>query len=62
MGRENINTALATLDETLKIQQPIINTHSAISDRHGEMLGDQLKRLELVGHRKNPLATATQAC
>lgn len=45
MGRENINSALATLDENLKTQQPIINTHSAISDRHGEMLGDQLKQL-----------------
>lgn len=47
-GREGINVELKKLDEALKQQQPIINTHSAITTRHSSMLGPQLAQaLEL---------------
>lgn len=41
-GRNGINEALKTLDEQLKKQQPVINTHTAIKTRHDSMLGPQL--------------------
>ncbi|VWB87964.1 ATP-dependent OLD family endonuclease [Burkholderia lata] len=41
-GRDGINDALKKLDEELKKQEPIMNTHAAIRNRHGLMLGPQL--------------------
>jgi len=41
-GRDGINAALKTLDDELKKHQPIVNTHTEITSRHGRMLGPQL--------------------
>ncbi|MGZ2744476.1 ATP-dependent nuclease [Burkholderia stagnalis] len=41
-GRDGINDALKKLDEELKKHEPIVNTHAAIRNRHGTMLGPQL--------------------
>lgn len=38
-GRDAINTALKTLDETLKQDKSIQSTHTAISARHNSMMG-----------------------
>jgi putative ATP-dependent endonuclease of OLD family len=47
-GRAEIEKALQTLDQELKKQKSIVNTHDAISKRHGSMLGPQLAQaLEL---------------
>lgn len=48
-GREGINKALQALDEQLKQQEPILNTQSAITTRHGVMLGNQLAQVLAVG-------------
>lgn len=48
-GREGINAELKKLDEALKQQQPIINTHSAITTRHSSMLGPQLAQALEIG-------------
>ncbi|EJB5615125.1 ATP-dependent nuclease [Klebsiella oxytoca] len=41
-GRDGINDALKKLDDELKKHKPIINTYTAIQNRHGTMLGPQL--------------------
>ncbi len=41
-GRDGINDALRNLDEELKKQAPLVNTHTAIKNRHETMLGPQL--------------------
>lgn len=48
-GREEINAALQRLDEDLKQHAPILNTESAITTRHGDMLGDYLAQALAVG-------------
>ncbi|MDO8301207.1 ATP-dependent endonuclease, partial [Lacisediminimonas sp.] len=48
-GRDGINAALKKLDEELKKHQPIINTQSAISTRHGAMLGAPLAQALEIG-------------
>ncbi|WP_036774607.1 ATP-dependent nuclease [Photorhabdus australis] len=48
-GRDTINTALKDLDETLKTNKSIQNTHKAISTRHDSMMGDQLAQELTVG-------------
>ncbi|HCI8581303.1 TPA: AAA family ATPase [Enterobacter cloacae] len=48
-GRDAINTALKTLDETLKQDKSIQSTHTAISDRHNSMMGVQLAQELAVG-------------
>lgn len=48
-GRDGINAALKTLDEELKKHQPIVSTHTAISTRHGSMLGPQLAQALEMG-------------
>lgn len=48
-GRDRINAALKTLDEELKKHQPIVSTHTAISTRHGSMLGPQLAQALEMG-------------
>jgi len=48
-GRDGINVALKTLDEELKKHQPIVNTQTAISTRHGAMLGAQLAQALEIG-------------
>lgn len=48
-GRDGINAALKKLDEELKKHQPIVNTQSAISTRHGAMLGAQLAQTLEIG-------------
>lgn len=48
-GRDGINTALKTLDDELKKHQPIINTHAAIMNRHGSMLGPQMAQALEMG-------------
>ncbi|MDE9482539.1 ATP-dependent endonuclease [Xenorhabdus bovienii] len=48
-GRDTINTALKDLDETLKQNKSIQNTHKAISTRHDSMMGDQLAQELTVG-------------
>lgn len=44
-GRDGINNALKKLDEDLKKHEPIVNTHAAIKNRHGTMLGPQLAQV-----------------
>ncbi|MBY3544788.1 AAA family ATPase [Rhizobium laguerreae] len=47
-GRQQINDALTKLDSDLKKQGPLIDTHKAISTRHENMIGVQLRQaLEL---------------
>lgn len=48
-GRDGINAALKKLDEELKKHQPIVNTQTAISTRHGAMLGAQLAQVLEIG-------------
>lgn len=48
-GRDTINTALKTLDETLKQDKSIQSTHTAISTRHNSMMGAQLAQELAVG-------------
>ncbi len=48
-GREAINLALRELDEKLQQNQSIQNTYTAISGRHGAMMGDQLAQALAVG-------------
>ena len=48
-GRDGINDALKKVDEELKKNQPIINTHTAIRSRHDSMLGPQLAQLLELG-------------
>ena len=48
-GRDRINAALKTLDEELKKHQPIVSTHTAISTRHGSLLGPQLAQALEMG-------------
>jgi putative ATP-dependent endonuclease of OLD family len=48
-GREGINAALKKLDEELKKHQPIVQTQTAISTRHGAMLGAQLAQVLEIG-------------
>lgn len=48
-GRDSINTALKGLDETLKQNKFIQNTHESISNRHGSMMGNQLAQELAVG-------------
>ncbi|NPU91665.1 MAG: AAA family ATPase [Gammaproteobacteria bacterium] len=48
-GRNGINDALKKLDEELKKHQPVVNTHAAIKNRHGTMLGPQLAQVLDLG-------------
>jgi len=48
-GRTGINAALKKLDDELKTQSPVVNTHSAIHDRHSTMLGPQLAQALQIG-------------
>lgn len=48
-GREEINAALKELDDRLQQNKSIQNTHSAISSRHGLMMGQQLAQTLSVG-------------
>lgn len=48
-GRDAINQALKELDEKLQQTEAIQNTHTAISSRHGLMMGDQLAQTLSVG-------------
>ncbi|MBC6536116.1 ATP-dependent nuclease [Citrobacter amalonaticus] len=48
-GRDTINTALKDLDETLRQNKSIQNTHKAISTRHDSMMGNQLAQELAVG-------------
>lgn len=48
-GRDAIGTALKELDDKLKSQKPIQNTHGAISSRHLLMLGPKLAQAVDVG-------------
>ncbi|RQG50295.1 ATP-dependent nuclease [Pseudomonas aeruginosa] len=48
-GRDAINEALKELDEKLQQTEAIQNTHTAISSRHGLMMGDQLAQTLAVG-------------
>ncbi|RON55584.1 ATP-dependent nuclease [Pseudomonas frederiksbergensis] len=48
-GRDAINQALKELDEKLQQTEAIQNTHTAISSRHGLMMGDQLAQTLAVG-------------
>lgn len=48
-GREAINKALKELDEKLQQNESIQNTHTAISSRHGSMMGEQLAQALAVG-------------
>jgi putative ATP-dependent endonuclease of OLD family len=48
-GRDGINAALKTLDDELKKHQPIVNTHTEITSRHGSMLGPQLAQALEMG-------------
>ena len=41
-GRDGLNAALKTFDDQLKKQQPVVDTHTAIKNRHDSMLGPQL--------------------
>lgn len=43
-GREGINEALKKLDDELKTHEPVVNTQTAITSRHGTMLGPQLSQ------------------
>lgn len=47
-GKQSINEILKTLDDELKKQVSVVNTHTAIKIRHETMLGDQMSQaLEL---------------
>lgn len=48
-GRQGIDDALAQLDDELKKQQPIVDTHKAIKSRHVSMLGPQLAQVLDLG-------------
>ncbi len=48
-GQDSINTALKELDENLKKQSPLVNTHSAIHTRHNSMLGPPLAQALEIG-------------
>lgn len=48
-GKIEINDALKLLDDQLKKQAPIVNTHKAINTRHTEMLGPQLSQMLELG-------------
>lgn len=48
-GRNQINDALIKLDADLKKQSPLINTHKAITTRHEDMIGAQLKQILDLG-------------
>ena len=48
-GRDGINDALKKLDEELKKHEPVVNTHTAIKNRHGTMLGPQLAQILDLG-------------
>ncbi|EBH9039557.1 TPA: ATP-dependent endonuclease [Salmonella enterica] len=48
-GKDGINDALKKLDEELKKHKPIVNTHTAIQNRHGTMLGPQLAQVLDLG-------------
>ncbi|MDN7142206.1 MULTISPECIES: ATP-dependent endonuclease [Pseudomonas] len=48
-GREAINAALKELDEKLQQNESIQSTHTAISSRHGLMMGEQLAQTLAVG-------------
>lgn len=48
-GRDAINQALKELDEKLQQTEAIQHTHTAISSRHGLMMGDQLAQTLSVG-------------
>lgn len=48
-GRDAIATALRQLDVTLRGHKPIMDTHAAITSRHGAMLGPKLAQAVEVG-------------
>ncbi|HHD7476579.1 TPA: hypothetical protein ACOVJJ_004502 [Klebsiella oxytoca] len=48
-GRDTINIALTDLDDTLKQNKSIQNTHKAISTRHDSIMGNQLVQKLTVG-------------
>lgn len=48
-GRDGINTALKDLDEKLRTQSPVVDTHTAIHTRHSTMLGPQLAQALEIG-------------
>ncbi|WJR67105.1 ATP-dependent endonuclease [Neorhizobium sp. CSC1952] len=48
-GRKQINDALVQLDVDLKKHSPLVNTHKAITTRHEEMIGAQLKQVLDLG-------------
>ncbi len=48
-GEDTINVALKTLDDELRLKEPIVKTHSAIATRHKEMLGVQLAQSLDIG-------------
>ena len=48
-GREGINEALKKLDDELKTHEPVVNTQTAITSRHGTMLGPQLSQVLDLG-------------
>lgn len=49
VGRQGINEALQRLDQELRAHAPILNTQTAIINRHDAMLGDQLRQMLAVG-------------
>lgn len=48
-GENKINAALKELDEQLRKHDPIVKTQEAISNRHTEMLGDELAQSLNIG-------------
>lgn len=48
-GRDGINDVLKKLDEELKKHEPVVNTHTAIKNRHSTMLGPQLAQVLDLG-------------
>lgn len=48
-GKDAIATALRQLDVTLRGHKPIMDTHAAITSRHGAMLGPKLAQAVEVG-------------
>lgn len=48
-GRDGVNDALKKLDEELKKHEPVVNTHAAIKNRHGTMLGPQFAQILDLG-------------
>lgn len=49
VGRDEINKTLKKLDEELKQHKPVTNTHTAIKNRHDNMLGPQLAQILELG-------------